>query len=105
MSHPLAEEVIDLSGVFDHTLSTAHLLLSALHPALQHPLHIPKNHILMEDTQQGLQTGRKSVIQADRQAVNRQVNSQSHLSAGRFQVSQVGQLLVQRVQQRIHDRK
>lgn len=59
----------------------------------------------MEGTQQGLQTGRKLAIQTDRQVVNRQVNGQSYLSADWFQVIQVDQLLAQRVQQRVNDRK
>lgn len=70
MSHLLLEEVVDLLGVFNHPLSPVHLLLSALHLGLHHPLHILKNHILMEDTQQGLQTG-QVVSQRDRWETDR----------------------------------
>lgn len=61
-SYLLAEKLIDPLTVLHHALSSAHLLLSALRPGLQHSFHIPENDILMEGTQQGLQTGRKLVI-------------------------------------------
>lgn len=73
VTHLLAEEDVHLSGVLSHSPSSVHLLLSALHPGLHHPLHIPKDHVLMEDTQQGLQTDRQS----GRQTGGRQTGKQS----------------------------
>lgn len=53
--HLLCEEVVDLLGVLGHLLSSSHLLLSASDPGLHDPLHILKDNILMEETEQGLQ--------------------------------------------------
>lgn len=104
VTHPLAEEVVDLLRVFDHAPSSAHLLVSALRPGLHHPLHIAQDHVLMDDTQQRLRGGGRSVGRADGRT-DGSADRRPHLSAGWFQVSQVAQLSHQGVQQRIHDRK
>lgn len=78
LSHLLREEAVDLFGVFNHPLSSGSLLLLALHLGLHHPLHILKDHILMQVTKEQLQT-HSGVKQTDRQ-VCRQIQRYEGIS-------------------------
>lgn len=68
-SHLSIKEAADLSAVLHYTLSSAHLLLSALGARLHQDLHIAKNQIMMEDRQQGLEADRHRQSVSDKTVI------------------------------------